>query len=399
VTGLPRVAHLVSHPIQYFAPVYRELTRRGNIDLRVFFRSDQGLAERVDPGFGRPVAWDIPLLEGYRSTFLGGATRRGAGDALSLSGGDMAFHLVQGGYDVLWVHGYSHVAHLMAMLVANAWNLPILLRDDAHLLDQREAWRVALKACLLRPIMRMIAGGLYVGTENRAWLQHYGVPANKLFYAPYAVDNTYFRAEALRLSPKRPSLRAGFGFNPRQTVFLFAGKLVPKKAPLDLVRAFAAVRQQHPAGLLIAGDGPLRPHIEQELQEHGIADVTITGFLNQSQISAAYAAADVLVLPSHFQETWGLVVNEAMNFGLPAIVSDKVGCADDLVDQGDTGFVVPAGDMGALAAAMGTLAGDALLRERLGRRALEIITTRTVAAAAACIESACYAVRRRQGAR
>lgn len=392
MSTLPRVAHLVSHPIQYFAPLYRELARRGAVDLTVFFRSTRGLVARVDPGFGQRTRWDVPLMEGYRCKFLRGAEREQAGTVRSLTGLDLGRHLAAGRYDVLWVHGYSHPVNLFVAGVAQALGMPVLLRDEATLLDARPRTRRLAKALVLRPLMRRIAGGLYIGQHNRAWYAHYGLSEDRLFPVPYCVDNGFFRAEAQRLASRRAALRRQFGFGPEQVVFLFAGKLVPKKAPLDLARALAMVQRTQPAAALFAGDGPLRSALERTIREEHLRDVTITGFLNQSRIGEAYAASDALVLPSRFDETWGLVVNEAMNFALPVIVTDKVGCAADLVRPGVNGAIVPAGDIEALAARMAGLAGDPGQRHTFGARSRESIAAYDVPAAAAGIERACHAV-------
>ncbi len=393
MTDIPRVAHSISHPIQYYVPLYRELSRRGNIDLTVFFRSDRGLVGRVDPGFGTAVAWDIPLLEGYRSQFLRGSSSAQSAGALSAACLDIVTHLAHGRYDVLWLHGYSPLVNQTALLVAKMLGIPVLLRDDANLLFRRSLLKRAVKACLLKPMMKLVAGGLYVGTQNRTYYQHYGLRSHQLFPAPHVVDNAHFQRESIRLLPHRAALRQRFGFSSDQTVFASVSKLVPGKAVFDLLRAFAIVQESHRCGLLIVGDGPLRDRVEQEISARGVSNVTITGFLNQSQISTAYAAADVLVVPS-YGETWSIVVNEAMNFGLPIIVSNRVGCAVDLVEPGGNGFTFAAGEVDRLAAVMNILASDASLRARLGARSLEIIETHTVPILAASIEDACYKVAR-----
>lgn len=113
--------------------------------------------------------------------------------------------------------------------------------------------------------------------------------------------------------------------------------------------------------LLMVGDGILKPSCEQFAKTHDLP-AAFTGFLNQTAMPMAYAASDVLVLPSDGRETWGLVVNEAMACGLPAVASDKAGCGPDLVKEGETGFIFPCGDTEALAGKMdrltrGSLAG------------------------------------------
>jgi glycosyltransferase involved in cell wall biosynthesis len=152
---------------------------------------------------------------------------------------------------------------------------------------------------------------------------------------------------------------------------LFSGKLIAKKRPLHLLEAFAAVQRERtrPAALLYVGDGELRSELEQRARQFPDLCIRFAGFLNQTRIVRAYAAADVLALPSAWGETWGLAVNEAMNYGLVPIVTDRVGCAGDLVHDGRTGFVIPVDEGPALAGALRRLLDDDWLRREMGARA------------------------------
>ncbi len=173
-------------------------------------------------------------------------------------------------------------------------------------------------------------------------------------------------------------------------MFLFCGKFLQYKRPLDFVQAMAEVRTQglNAIGLMV-GDGPLRGAVEAAIRATN-APVRLAGFMNQSAMPTAYAAADVLVLPS-VSETWGLVVNEAMACGLPAVVSDRVGCAPDLVTDAETGYVYPGGNVPAMAARMAELVRDPLLRARLSGAAIKRVAAYSVAAAA---DGLCRAVAR-----
>jgi len=122
----------------------------------------------------------------------------------------------------------------------------------------------------------------------------------------------------------------------------------------------------------MVGDGELRAECEAYAREHRLP-VTFAGFLNQGQLPGAYATADCLVLPSDHGETWGLVVNEAMACGLPAITSDRVGCHPDLILPGVTGQTFPCGDVAALAETMRRLAADPVALRAMGARAREHI--------------------------
>jgi len=210
------------------------------------------------------------------------------------------------------------------------------------------------------------AFGLYIGEQNRRYFEHYGGRHERLFATRYCVDNEHFRQIAHQLRSRRSDVRATFGISDDAPVVLFCGKLIPKKAPDLLLESFRAVRARRKCWLLIVGEGMLRSDLEKYVDSNHVEDVVFAGFLDQREIAKAYVASDVFVLPSVFNETWGLVVNEAFNFGLPTIVSDKVGCAVDLVRDGWNGLVVPAQDVGALSDALDRLVGDREIREVFG---------------------------------
>jgi glycosyltransferase involved in cell wall biosynthesis len=394
-----RVAHLVSHPIQYYAPLYRELASRPEIDLTVYYYCAATVREFYDPGFARSIRWDTPLLDGYRSRFCSSAERT------SLNAGwwnrpnwDVVREIVREGYEVVWLHGYHHPTSLLAALAARATGAHLFIREDQTLLDHRPWWKRIAKAMVLRALFRQ-ATGLYVGVQNWRHYAHYGMPTHRLFAAPHCVDNRMFRERGAALRGQRTAIRAGFGITGDAPVVLFCGKLIEKKQPLALVEAYARVRQEHPCWLLLVGDGAERAAIQDRVTRRQIPGVRMAGFLNQSELPAAYTAADLLVLPSAWHETWGLVVNEAMNFGLPIVVSDKVGCAEDLVRPVWNGFVVPHRDVAALARAVATLVGDSQMREVFGARSRTLVEEYSLERCANGIIAACLDGRRREGAK
>lgn len=386
-----RVAHLVSHPIPYQAPLYRELARRSEIDLTVYFYSDASVRGYHDVEFGRAVRWKTPLLEGYRSRFLPSAARTGVqrpyGDPPNW---DVLREVWGDGYDALWIHGYAHANAWLAAAGTAFGGTRILIREEQTLLHGRPWYKSALKEVAL-PALFKRAYGLYIGEQNRRYLRHYGLAEERLFPARYCVDNEYFRTRAAELRPRRDPLRTRFGIEPDVPVVLSVGKLIPKKAPLVLLDAFARVRERRRCALLMAGEGELRGALEEGVRHRSIPDVHLAGFLDQDEISEAYAAADVFCLPSILNETWGLVVNEALNFELPVVVSDKVGCAADLVRHGRSGFVTPAGDATALAEALDLLVSHEELRQSFGRRGAERVAEYSIESCADGIVAACLA--------
>lgn len=368
-----RLAVLVSHPIQYLVPLYREIARQPGIDLTVYFESRLGLDAMFDPGFNQVIQWDIPLLDGYHSKFLP-----------PMIGGNSGFwspftpaivsELIKKHFDVLWVHGHFSATHWLAMATARLRGTRVLLRSESRLKETPAHEKSYIKPLVMRVIFAMVSGFLYIGIRNREYYQYYGVPESKLFPAPYTVDNAFFQKAAKSFSPQRSAIRSTWGIEDDRPIILFVGKLIPIKQPLLLLEAFQQVRKIYPCALVFAGDGEMRNQIEQLVQDQSIPDVSITGFLNQTEIVRAYIAGDILVLPS-IQETFGLVVNEAMNFSLPIIVSDQVGCAGDLVVPEHNGYIFQTHDVDSLAEGISLLVKDPARRQKYGRRSLNLINT------------------------
>jgi len=272
--------------------------------------------------------------------------------------------LREGRFDACIVSGWYLKSYLQAVMACKRVGIPVCSRGDSHLATGRPAlWSLA-KYLPYRALLASFDAHLYVGQANREYLEHYGVARERLFFAPHFVDNDFFATRAAAARSARPSARMHLEIPESARVFTFVGKLIDIKRPQDLVRALAAVRS---SGLdawgLIVGAGPLQGEVESLARTLNVP-VRFTGFRNQTEIPAVLAAADGLVLCSQ-SETWGLVVNEAMACGLPAIVSRTVGCAPDLIVPGRTGYVFDTGSVDALAAAMRTLAAD-LERDRGG---------------------------------
>ena len=337
-----KLAILISHPIQYHVPLFRALSAHPRIELTVYYCWDFGIGkEGQDIESGARYQWDIPLLDGYAYKFLNNISPQpsSAGFFGQINPGIMS-ELWRNKYDALWVHGYSFCTDWLAFFVAFFLGIPIFFRGISHLLDSKPWYVNIVKRAILTSLFAICRACLYIGTHNREYYKAYGVPDRKLFHVPHIVDNAFFSAFSASLSPKRAVIRKRFGFSDDRPVVLFLGRLVSKKRPQWVLDAYQEMRKRYQCGLLVAGEGPARHDMEKQISLENIPDVVFTGFLNQTEIPRAYIAADIFILPSAREETWGLVVNEAMNFGLPIIVSDKVGCAPDLVYENQNGFVI-----------------------------------------------------------
>jgi glycosyltransferase involved in cell wall biosynthesis len=368
---------LSSHPIQYQAPWFRELSKLVTLEVFFCFQPDP---KQQAAGFGGAFTWDVDLLSGYESRFLQNrATQPSADRFFGCDTPEIVGIIRDARFDAFIVCGWNLKSYWQAIRACRGYGVPVLVRGDSQLATPRSAVVRYAKRALYPQLLKQFDGFLSVGKRNREYLQHYGVPAERIFFAPHFVDNDWFREKTREARPQRDILREKWNLPRAALVALFVGKFIPKKRPLDLLHAAARVRERNleviPAFI---GSGELEADLRQTASNLNVPAL-FEGFRNQSELPAFYAAADVLALPSDGGETWGLVVNEAMACALPAIVSDAVGCAPDLIEEGVTGFTFPVGNTEAL--------GERLLQiESLPRDSLdEAIAARlTVYSAATC---------------
>jgi glycosyltransferase involved in cell wall biosynthesis len=359
---------LTSHPIQYQVPLWRTITARG-LDAQVWFLTNHGLKNALDREFGVQFAWDVELLGGYEHDFL---SLHQPVDMSRFRGvrlkEELGSRLKSVRATHLWVEGWRYQAFWQAIKAAKKEGVRIVLRGETNALGRRGVAKRVARQLILRPLLAKVDAFLCIGTQNRRFYEQYGIATNRMFTAPYCVDNDYFVSAAERLRPERARLRLKWGIADDAVVVLFCGKFIEKKHPMHLVEAARLLVPDCPRlHLLFVGGGDqgrqLRENVsvvhDSELGacrsdsiRSGMPRASFTGFLNQSQIPEAYAVADMLVLPSDHGETWGLVVNEAMASGIPAIVSDQVGCAVDLPQVLDPKFVYRFGDIEGLSRAI-----------------------------------------------
>jgi glycosyltransferase involved in cell wall biosynthesis len=365
------LAVLTTHPIQYQVPIWKGLAARNNIPFKVFYMSDQGLEARFDPGFGKSLSWDIDLLGGYESEFLNTYNNGQRSDSfwwLRLKRG-FGSTLRGMGADVLWIQGWQVAAYWQALFEARKAGAEVWLRGETNARSNAGRFGRQFKRRLLREFLGRVDRLLYIGEANRQFYLEQGIGEGRLAAAPYCVDNVRFASAAAVARSERDRIRDEWGIPADAFCFLFAGKFLARKRPFDLIEA--ARRLPHALQgkrihLLWVGMGELGDEVRQachvcfdagtgdrvSARRRSGPDASFVGFLNQSEISRAYVAADCLVLPSDASETWGLVVNEAMASGLPCVVSDGCGCVEDLIAPMRPDLCYPVGDINALERAM-----------------------------------------------
>jgi glycosyltransferase involved in cell wall biosynthesis len=362
-----RLAIVASHVIQYQDPFFRLLAQDPDVDLTVLYCSRAGAETYRDEDMKTTLAWDIELLQGYRYRFLRNlASDSNAGYGRLINPGIIPA-LVRGHYDaVIFMFGWGAVTALLGMFTCWITRTPFFLYGDSSFPPPERTFHAKLRAWLLRRLLARAAGFMVSGKLNADYYRHYGAGERTFFLLPWAVDNDRFAVASA------DALRERYGIAPDKVVILFSAKLVPRKDPMTLLRAFEAMAHRSRAALVFMGDGELRGELETYARQHNIENVHFIGFINQGEIPGHYAMSDVFVLPSLY-EPRGAVINEAMACGLPVIVTDRCGSIGDIVQENDNAFIYPAGDAAALRDALDAIAGDDALRSRMSRRSREII--------------------------
>lgn len=334
---MTRLLYLVSHPIQYQAPLLRLVAADPEISLRVVFERVDTEQGYFDDGFGTRVRWDVPLREGY--------------DSVALAETELGREICA--CDAVWMHGWGSKMLLRALTLARMAGKPVLMRGenwDGAMPDGRgpRGW---IKRRFIAWIFARTAAFLAIGSANRDYYLRRGVAPDRIFPVPYAVDNGFFAERAAMTDVEREALRHRLGLPAGRKVVLFAGKFQPRKRPDLLLAAWSRLPEPRPA-LLFVGDGEMRAALEGQ----DASPVVFAGFRNQTELPTLYALADVFVLPSE-REPWGLAVNEAMACGTAIVASDEVGAVRDLLTP-DCGRVFPAGDCQGLTKALAEALAD-----------------------------------------
>ncbi|MFN0049489.1 MAG: glycosyltransferase family 4 protein, partial [Cytophagales bacterium] len=328
-----KLAIVTTHPIQYYAPLFRELARSESIEIKVFYTKGEPEIVQFEPDFGTSIAWDIPLLEGYDFQFLENVGKKSVG-FWSISNPRLIAEIENWDANSILVFGWSYQSHLNVMRHFKG-KIPVLFRGDSTLLDEKWGLKTAIRRIFLKLIYRFVDKALYVGIENKKYFIKHGLRENQLVFAPHAIDNERFYDFDGEYARKAASWRLELGIFADDIVVLFVGKFYDKKNPKVLIGAFRSLNLLK-VHLIFVGNGPLENQIKSE--SNSDSKIHFIDFQNQSKMPIVYKIGDIFCISSH-SETWGLAVNEAMASGCAVLVSNKCGCASNLVENGQNGFV------------------------------------------------------------
>lgn len=336
-----KLAIITTHPIQYYAPVFRLLAKQ--LDVKVFYTwGKQVLENKYDPGFGRVITWDIPLLEGYDYHFTqNDAKNPGSHHSKGIINPNLISEIKEFKAEAILVYGHSYQSHLKVMRYFKG-KIPIYFRGDSTLLDEINSFTKIVKTIYLRWVYSFVDYVFYVGIANKAYFKWYGIKENRLIFAPHAIDNDRF---AINRSVEAANIRSNLGIPEKGILLLYTGKFEKKKNPEILLNTFIGLRKDN-VYLLFVGNGELESSLKETAKRSKKRhSIFFEDFKNQEILPAYYQACDLFCLPSKGPgETWGLAVNEAMAAGKAILISNKVGCAANLITEGANGYVFEVGN-------------------------------------------------------
>lgn len=343
-----------SHPIQYFAPLYKQISGINGLKISVWYCSHESISGNTDVGFNTQVKWDIPLLEGYYSELIPNNSWKPSiyNGFWGLVNWKVISKLRKQPKSVIIIHGWAYFTNIIAIIFGKLYGHKVCLRAETPLNQEKRKNKFITfcKHLYLRFIFLFVDRFLFIGNQNRLFYKELHVSDSKLVFTPYSIDNARFTDTFNQLDKREVRVRLKLPVDKK--IILYSGKYIDKKRPLDLLKAFKLLNDKN-IYLLMVGEGALRGEMENYIKSNGLGQsVSLTGFINQSLIPDYYAAADCFVMCSGMGETWGLSVNEAMNFGLPLIVSETCGCVDDLIKNGVNGYSYPEGNIEKLSEAL-----------------------------------------------
>lgn len=343
-----RLAIITTHPIQYYAPVFKLLNQR--INIKVFYTWGEKAIEKFDPGFGKAVNWDIPLLDGYDYEWIKNtSTDPGSHHFRGIINPDLVNKIEAWQADAVLIYGWAYHSHLKTMRYFKN-KIPVYFRGDSTLLDIKKGVRALFRSVFLKWVYQHVDHAFYVGTNNKAYFKKYGLKENQLSFAPHAIDNDRF---AISRHTEAMALRLSLQLTNNDVLILFAGKFESVKNAATLIAAVAVLNLPN-IHLLLVGNGVNEAALKAQANLTNCKNIHFMSFQNQDHMPVLYQAADLFCLPS-ISETWGLSVNEAMACTKPVLLSDKVGAAADLVTEGINGYTFKAGNVNDLKHKLNTL--------------------------------------------
>ncbi|MGB7600054.1 MAG: glycosyltransferase family 4 protein [Candidatus Sulfotelmatobacter sp.] len=358
---IPKLVIVTEIIAPYRIPVLNALAQRAEIELEVIFLSENDPSLREWKVYKHEIKFNYRVLPSWRQ-------RLGRYNLLINRGVRAALSAIKP--NVVLCGGYNYLASWSAARWVRSRRVPLLLWSESTAWDRRRGYPLVefMKARFLKSCEAFVVPG----RSSFEYLTDLGIAPQRIFTAPNAVDTALFSNLVETARRNESQVRSRHRLPSRY--FLYVGRLVKDKGVFELLEAYAQLEAEIRCnvGLVLAGTGSDSRKLVERAAKISPGAIQFLGFVHREELPEMYAFADALIFPTH-SDPWGLVVNEAMACSLPVILTSVAGCASDLVQDGQNGFVIPPRDVAQLARAMARLAEDSARRAAMGRRGRERI--------------------------
>lgn len=365
------------NPVQYHAPIFRALNKEKDVDTTILFGSDIGSRAFYSRELRTTIEWDIPILKGYQYKFfknLASENRRGTFSRINFG---MFVDILKNRYDAVLIHGYDTISSWIVFLAAKLIGAKIIWRGEATIRPvlRQNPIKKFIKHKVLPFYFKKCDAVMYSCTGNRKYIQQFSVKDEKMFLIPCAVDNSFFRERRIIDQNELLLKRQELGILEDDFVVLFSARFTIRKRPLDLIEAVSAIDNKNIV-MLFVGEGLERENMEALCEKYNIKSV-FTGFSGQKELPKYYSISDLFAVVSDYDAS-PKSLNEALNFELPVLVTDKVGTSFDLVKDFKNGFIVESRDVKLMSEKIDYLNKNRIIAKEMGKKSLPVSNDWTI---------------------
>ncbi|RLA07953.1 MAG: hypothetical protein DRQ51_04250 [Gammaproteobacteria bacterium] len=365
--------YFAPHPVQYHYGIYKELSKLGNLDFNVIYEDDIGLKPTYVEEFKKEIKWDIDLLDGYPYEFMKNYSSKPHGGFFARVNFGIFKKILIEKPDVILFKTYTNITDFFIMFLAKLTRTKIIFRGEATLrgTENNPTFKQKLKYIFLKNWLKMCDVVMYSCSGNKDYWKFYGVEESKMLPIPCAVDNIFFRNKRKQYISKEDNIKKELGIDKDDFVIIYVSRMNSNKNLETLVESINNIEHKN-INLLFVGDGPEKEKIESLCEEYSIKS-TFVGFKNISEISKFYSISDLFLLLSKDFENSPKVLNEAMNFELPVIITNLAGTVKDLVEEDKNGYSVNPLDINEISKKIDYLNKNRNIAKQMGQKSLDIV--------------------------
>ena len=362
---MKKLAVVASHPIQYWAPVYRELALSNRIEIKVFYVAENGATEYYDSEFDNYVKWDRPLIDGYPYHFLKPGFLLEKFSFFSVDSLELFAQLKEFSPDFILINGYGQRIAWRALKYAKSTGAKLIYISDSNNVEVKYSWKNFIKSLALRYFFSNIRHFLVVSPRNETYLLRYGADPKKFRYAPLPTDIKWLKKQVNQFNQAQlKKVRKQLQIPQDHQILLFIGKLIPRKRPQDAIKMLGLLNTDK-VSLLVIGSGNIDSELKGLTSRLGLEQqVKFLGFVNQAGLPIYFKLADMFVFPSS-KEPYGLVASEVLPFGLPIVAANNIGAVGASIKEGENALLYSCGDVNGLTEQVSKLLDNKELRSQM----------------------------------